>query len=335
MRDDLVLLTGVTGFIARAIARDLLLAGYHVRGSVRSDKGIDALRAGLRLHLPDPALLDRLTFTPLDLGADDGWPQAMEGVSALVHTASPFPIAQPRNADDLIRPAVDGTLRALRAARDAGVSRIVLTSSVESIMHGATGTVSEQSWSDLSADTVTAYTRSKTLAERAAWDFVADHPGIRLTAINPGLVLGTPLDAVTASSVSVVRRFFSGRDPVVPDFSLPVVDLADVAALHVAALALPATEGQRYPAADRFMSMLEMARILKTAYPDRRIPTRRAPMPLMRLLGLFDAEIRSILPMVGKSLTLDNSATRRDFGHDFVPAKEAVLRTAAHLARNG
>lgn len=335
MRDELVLLTGVTGFIARAIARDLLLAGYRVRGSVRSDKGIDALRAGLRPHLPDPALLDRLSFTPLDLGADDGWPQAMEGVSALVHTASPFPIAQPRNADDLIRPAVDGTLRALRAARDAGVTRVVLTSSVEAIMHGQGGTVSEKSWSDLTAPTVTAYTKSKTLAERAAWDFVAEHPAMRLTAINPGLVLGTPIDAVTASSVSLLRRLFSGRDPVVPDFTLPVVDLADVAALHVAALSLPGTEGRRYPAADRFMSMLEMAQILKTAYPDRRIATRRAPKPLLRLLSLFDADIRMILPSIGKTLSLDNAVTRRDFAREFIPADQAVLRTAAHLVGGG
>jgi dihydroflavonol-4-reductase len=332
MRDDLVLLTGVTGFIARAIARDLLLAGYRVRGSIRSDKGIAALQEGLRPHLPDPALLDRLSFTQLDLGSDDGWPQAMEGVSALVHTASPFPIAQPRNADELIRPAVDGTLRALRAARDAGLTRIVLTSSMEAVMHGHAGTVSEAQWSDLSAPTALPYTKSKTLAERAAWDFVAAHPALRLTAINPGLVVGTPVDGVTASSVSVIRRFLSGRDPVVPDFALPVVDIDDVAAMHVAALSLPTTEGQRYIAADSFLAMPAIARALKEVYPDRRIPTRLAPRPLLRVLGLFDAEIRSILPWIGKRLTLDNTAARRDFARDFVPAREAVLKTAAHLA---
>jgi dihydroflavonol-4-reductase len=221
MRDDLILLTGITGFIARRIALDLLLAGYRVRGSVRSDKGIAPLRQGLAAHLPDPALLDRLSFVTLDLTADQGWPEALAGAAALIHTASPFPLAQPRDAQALIRPAVDGTLRALCAALAAGVTRVVLTSSVEAVIHGAQGTITEANWSDLSAPTVSAYGKSKTLAERAAWDFVAAHPAMRLTVINPGLVLGTPLDSVTASSVSVVARFLAGRDPAVPDFARP------------------------------------------------------------------------------------------------------------------
>jgi dihydroflavonol-4-reductase len=335
MRDERVVLTGVTGFIARAIARDLLLAGYRVRGSLRSDKGIPALQAGLRPHLPDPALLDRLSFVHLDLDSDDGWSAAMEGASALIHTASPFPLAQPKDEDQVIRPAVEGTLRALRAAQAAGVTRVVLTSSMEAIMHGHTGTVSAADWSDLSAPTVSAYTKSKTLAERAAWDFVAAHPAMRLTAINPGLVVGTPVDTVTASSVSVVQRFLSGRDPVVPDFELPVVDIDDVAAMHVGALSRPATEGHRYIAADAFLGMPDLARTLKEAYPDRRIPTRLAPRPLLRLLALFDPQIRLVLPWMGKHLLLDNSASRAAFDRSFTPARQAVLKTAAHLVAAG
>jgi dihydroflavonol-4-reductase len=331
MRDDLILLTGITGFIARRIALDLLLAGYRVRGSVRSDKGIPALRAGLARHLPDPALLDRLSFTPLDLTADEGWPEALAGASALIHTASPFPLAQPRDEAALIRPAVDGTLRALGAAAAAGVSRIVLTSSVEAIMHGNSGTLTEADWSDPAAPTITAYGKSKTLAERAAWDFVAARPGMALTVINPGLVLGTPLDAVTASSVSVIARFLSGRDPLVPDFALPVVDVADVAAMHVGALDRPVTIGRRYIAADRAMRMPELTAVLKAAYPERRIPTRRAPKALLRLLGLVDPAIRMILPQIGRPLVIDSSAARRDFGLAFVPAEDAVRRTAAFL----
>ena len=331
MRDDLILLTGITGFIARRIALDLLLAGYRVRGSVRSDRGIAALRDGLARHLPDPSLLDRLSFVTLDLDTDAGWPAAMEGVAALLHTASPFPLAQPRDQDELIRPAVDGTLRALRAAQAAGVTRVVLTSSVEAVTHGSPNPVTETAWSDLSAPTISAYGRSKTLAERAAWDFSAAHPEMRLTVINPGMVLGTPVDGVTASSVSVVARFLAGRDPAVPDFAIPVVDVADVAAMHVAALDRPQTIGQRYIAADRAMRMPELTAVLKAAYPARRIPTRTAPKLLMRLVALFDPAVRMVLPSLGKPLSIDNSAARRDFAMTFTPARDAVLRTAAFL----
>jgi dihydroflavonol-4-reductase len=331
MPDDLILLTGITGFIARRIALDLLLAGYRVRGSVRSDRGIAALRDGLARHLPDPSLLDRLGFVTLNLDSDIGWPAAMEGVAALLHTASPFPLAQPRNEDAVIRPAVDGTLRALRAAQAAGVTRVVLTSSVEAVTHGSPTPVTEAHWSDLSAPTISAYGRSKTLAERAAWDFAAAHPEMRLTVINPGMVLGTPVDGVTASSVSVVARFLAGRDPAVPDFAIPVVDVADVAAMHVAALDRPQTIGQRYIAADRAMRMPELTAVLKAAYPARRIPARTAPKLLMRLVALFDPAVRMVLPALGKPLSIDKSAARRDFAMTFTPARDAVLRTAAFL----
>ncbi len=332
MRDDLVLLTGITGFIAKRIALDLLLAGYRVRGTLRADKGMAEVRDALRPHLADPALLDRLDFAKADLTSDTGWTDAMAGVAAVIHTASPFPIAQPRDAETVIRPAVDGTLRVLRAAQAAGVTRVVLTSSMEAVMHGGSGrTVSGTDWTDLSAPTVSAYTRSKTLAERAAWDFVAAHPEMQLTAINPGMVVGTPVDRNTGSSVSVVERFLKGRDPVIPDFMLPVVDIADVSAMHVGALDRPATIGQRYVCADRFMSIPEMADVLRAAFPGRRIARRIAPKALLRVMALFDREIRLIVPWIGWTVTLDNNAARRDFAMDFVPARDAVLRTATFL----
>ena len=331
MSDDLIVLTGITGFIARRIALDLLEAGYSLRGTLRSDRGIPTLRAGLARHLSDPGLLDRLSFATLDLTSDDGWPAAMQGASALIHTASPFPLAQPRDPQTLIRPAVDGTLRALRAAQAAGITRVVLTSSVEAVTHGAPNPVTEAAWSDLSAPTISAYGKSKTEAERAAWAFAAEHPDLRLTVINPGLVLGTPIDDVTGSSISVVERFLSGRDPLVPDFAIPVVDLADVAAMHVAALALPGTAGRRYIAADSVMRMTELTRLLKATYPERRVPTRAAPRWLLRLLALRDPAIAMILPQIGRPLAIDNSAARRDFSMTFTPARDAVLRTAAFL----
>lgn len=328
-----ILLTGVSGFIAKRIAFDLLHAGHNVVGTLRTPSREAEVRSALVANGLDASALARLRFVSLDLTADVGWTGAMKGVDALIHTASPFPLAQPKDPNDLIRPAVDGTLRALRAAHDAGVTRVIMTSSIEAVMHGAkSGPVTEADWSDLNATTASAYTRSKTLAERAAWDFAADHPAIRLTTINPGVVLGTPMDRHTGSSIAVIARIFRGKDPVVPDIRLPVTDIADVSAAHVAALERPETAGHRLIIADRFMSMPNMARILKTAYPARRMPTRIAPRPLLRLLALFDPEIRLILPWLDWHPTLDNSRTRRDLGLPMTPAETSVLATGRFLA---
>jgi len=332
-----ILLTGITGFIAKRIALDLLLAGFAVRGSVRADKGRAdkgraEVRAALAPHLPDAALAERLDFVTLDLTSDQGWDKAMVGVDAVIHTASPFPLAQPRDAQALIRPAVDGALRALRAADAAGVARVILTSSTEAIMHGPPGIRTEADWSDLTAPTVSFYTQSKTLAERAAWDYVRDHPGIALTAINPGLVLGRPVDAEFGSSISVVQRIMAGRDPMLPDLMLPVVDVADVSRMHIAALDLRQTVGKRYLCADRFMTMPHMAQVLRAAYPQRRIARWIAPRLALRALALFDPEIRLVLPWIGWQGGLDNSAARRDFDMTFIPAQDALLAAAAFVA---
>ncbi|NBO21181.1 MAG: NAD-dependent epimerase/dehydratase family protein, partial [Rhodobacteraceae bacterium] len=241
---ETVLLTGISGFIAKRIAFDLIMAGHSVVGSLRNPDRADEVRGALSQNGVDAAGLARLRFVTVDLNRDDGWAAAMAGVTAVIHTASPFPLSQPKNPDDVIRPAVDGTLRVLRAAAAAGVGRVILTSSLEAVMHGQkTAAVTEADWTDLSAPTVSTYTRSKTLAERAAWEFVAAHPDMQLTVINPGMVLGTPMDRHTGSSISVIARILSGKDPAVPDISLPVSDLADVSAAHVAALGRPASVG--------------------------------------------------------------------------------------------
>lgn len=331
-----VLLTGISGFIAKRIALDLLQAGHSVVGTLRSTSRADEVRAALTANGLPASALERLRFAAADLTTDDGWPAAMTGVDAVIHTASPFPLAQPKNEDDLIRPAVDGTLRVLRAAQAAGVTRVILTSSVEAVMHGTkSGPVTEADWTDTQAPTASAYTRSKTLAERAAWDFVDHHPEMQLTTINPGMVLGTPMDRHTGSSISVVSRILSGKDPVAPDIRLPVTDLADVSAAHVAALDRPQTAGRRFIVADRFMSMPDMARLLKSTYPQRKIATRVAPRLLLRFLALFDAEIRLILPWLDWHATLDNRAVRQDLGVAITPAERSILAAADFLTKTG
>jgi dihydroflavonol-4-reductase len=329
---DTILLTGISGFIAKRIAFDLLSDGDQVVGTLRSPARAEEVRVALRANGLGDEALARLRFVTADLTGDAGWPEAMAGVDAVIHTASPFPIAQPKDEQVLIRPAVEGTLRVLRAAEAAGVGRVVLTSSIEAVMHGkADGRVTEADWSDLSAPTVSAYTKSKTLAERAAWDFAAEHPAMQLTAINPGAVMGTPMDSHTGSSVGVVARFLRGKDPMVPNVTLPVTDIADVAAAHVAALRQPRSIGQRYIVADRFVPFPEVTRILKEAYPARRIATRVAPAPILRLLALFDPEIRTIVPWIGWSPELDNAKVKDELGIAITPARESILATARFL----
>ncbi|MEM9436234.1 MAG: NAD-dependent epimerase/dehydratase family protein [Pseudomonadota bacterium] len=325
-----ILLTGVTGFIAKRIAHDLLAQGYNVRGSLRSPNRAAEVRAALNVEETDT----RLTFVELDLSSDTGWSEAMSGIDALIHTASPFPMAMPKDENDLIRPAVDGTLRALRAAQEAGVQRIILTSSVVAIMHAdrPAGTLAgPDDWTDINHPTASAYVKSKTLAERAAWDFAKEHPQIALTAVNPGLVVGEPLDAHYGTSLNVIERILLGGDPAVPEIGFPIVDVADVSRLHVEALDLLDTAGKRIVAAGDYATMPEISRLLKSEFPDRKIATRIAPKLLLRLLGLFDPAIKMILPQVGFFTPMNNEETKALYGMEFTPMKEAVLASARYV----
>ena len=330
-----VLVTGVSGFIGKRIALDLLREGHAVRGSVRRPEREEEVRAALRPHLDDPSMLDRLEFVRLDLTSDDGWADALLGMEALVHVASPFPISSPRNPEKLIRPAVDGTLRAMNAAWQAGVHRVVLTSSVAAVMNKDVPngyTLDEDDWSQEGHPACDAYALSKTLAERAAWDFCDEHPEMRLTVICPGLVFGKPLDRRYGTSLELIDRFMKGKMLAVPNFGMPIVDLADVSALHVEALKRPATAGKRYIAAAGFAMMPKLAGWLKEAYPDRRIPTRKAPSWAVRAVGRFDPTARAIVPILGRRLKISNERARVDMDHQFVSMRDATLAAAEFLA---
>jgi dihydroflavonol-4-reductase len=326
-----VLLTGVSGFIAKRIALDLLEAGHSVRGSLRSPGRADEVRAALRPHLTSSGALDRLSFVELDLTRDGGWPEAMRGMTALIHTASPFPMAPPRDENALIRPAVDGTLRALRAAQAAGVTRVVLTSSVVAIEANAKvgrETLTEDDWSDVSHPRATPYYRSKTLAERAAWTFAAQHPEMRLTTINPSLVLGRPLDSNFGTSLRLIERILSGKDPMQPDIGFGIVDVADVSAMHVRALDRADSAGRRYIASGPTATMPQMARHLALRFPGRRIATRVAPSIVLRALGLFDRSVGTVLPALGAPPVFDNTRAREELGIAFTGWEVAVDRAA-------
>lgn len=335
MTSKTVLVTGASGYIGKHVVVALLRAGHKVRGSVRSPDQGNAVAATAARHLGDlPA--GRLSAPILDLGSDRGWDEALAGADALVHTASPFPFTQPRDADEIIRPAVDGTLRALAAAEASGVKRVVLTSSVVAVMYGgfpqARASYSEADWTDGDDTRLTAYARSKTLAERAAWRFVKDHPGMGLTTINPSLVLGTPLDDRYGTSLQVVERLIASKDPALPDLTFGIVNVADVATAHVRALERPETAGQRFICSNGERSFVDMARVIARALPDRRIVTRRAPNLLIRTLGYFDRSIGTILPDLGRHPRYDNSAARQALGIEFKGADDTIMETARFLA---
>ncbi len=331
---ETILLTGISGFIAKHVAVKLLAAGYAVRGSVRRLERADEVRAAIAPHVEVEAL-SRLTFVALDLEADAGWAQAMAGVDVLVHTASPFPVEQPKDEAVLIRPAVEGTLRALRAAKAAGVGRVVLTSSTVAVIDtGVAGVQDETNWCNTDAPDTSAYGKSKTLAERAAWDFAAAE-GIALTTINPGFVLGAPLDKHYGSSTGVIRRILRGKDPMMPLIDFPVVDVRDVAEMHLRAVQRPETAGARFLAVAGTMTMPAMAKVLKQAFPARRIPTGVAPVWLLRVLGIFDAQIRSVVPMVGKMHPINNARAREGMGMNFISPEGALRATGTWLIENG
>lgn len=336
-----VLVTGASGYIGKHVTLQLVRAGYRVRASVRSEAKAQEVQQVLRQHLPSDHPHEDVTFVMLDLTSDEGWDQALDGVDALLHTASPFTLDAPVGSDVLVRPAVDGTLRALRAAHRAGVSRVILTSSLVAIWgsseaEGPTGWT-ESMWTDLDSPLGRdAYNRSKTLAERAAWDYVErEAPAMRLTTINPGAVLGAPLDEHFGTSVALIERVLAARDPAVPDLRLPVVDVRDVARMHVDALARPASEGRRFIACAETISFYDIARLVADAYRDRRIVTRRVPSLFVRLLAIFDPSLRSALPLLGRSLRCDTSHTREVFDFAFIPAPVSVRETADFLVQRG
>jgi len=332
---ETIVLTGISGFIAKHIALAALNRGHTLRGTLRSMARAEEVRDALRPHLTDPAALDRLTFHAADLEADAGWDAAMAGATALIHCASPFPLAQPKDADTLVRPAVEGTTRVLRTALAAGVKRVVLTSSCVAVINdGKDALQDEDDWCDLNLPGTTAYARSKTLAERAAWDFARTN-GMALTTINPGMVAGPPLDGHFGSSLDLVLRIMKARDPMMMPYGLPWVDVRDVAEMHLRALERPQTAGRRYIAAAGSVTLAGIAQQFKKAWPARRFPVREAPGFAVRLLSLFDTSLKVHLPKLGRLERVSNQRAQQEMDMRFIPVSQAMRASADWLVANG
>jgi dihydroflavonol-4-reductase len=336
-----VLVTGGSGFIAGHCIVQLLRAGHDVRATVRSPAREADVRAMVTEGGAD-AGRDRLALATADLTGDAGWPEAVAGCDFVLHMASPLPVRAPRRDGELITPAREGTLRVLRAARAAGVARVVLTSSFAAIGYGhppGGAPFDETRWTDAGARGPSAYVRSKTIAERAAWDFMAAEGGtMELAVVNPVVVLGPVLAPDTSASIVLVQRLLDGGVPALPRVMFGIVDVRDVADLHLRAMVDPAAKGERFLAvAGDFMSLAAVATVLKTRLGDaaRRVPTRVAPDWLVRLIGVFSREVRGTVPELGKIKNATSDKARRLLGWRPRPAEEAIVATAESLARLG
>ncbi len=325
-----VVVTGASGFIGKHITKALLDGGYRVRATVRSDAKAAETRAAVGT---DGDRGERLEFVHLDLMSDEGWDTALVGTDALLHTASPFPLQQPKNPDELIRPAVDGTLRALTAATANGVGRVVLTSSCVAIYNdelrpGET-VYDETNWTPVDSPIATPYDLSKTLAERAAWEYVSTtDTAMSFSTVNPGVVLGAPLDDRYGTSLQLVERLLAGTDPMLPRVHMPIVDVLDVARLHVLSLQNDAANGERFAATSGALWFTEMAEIIKDEFPDSKVKTRQAPDFMVRALALVMKELKTVTSRLGHTAEVSGAKAERTFGIELLPPRDAVVNAA-------
>jgi nucleoside-diphosphate-sugar epimerase len=334
-----VLVTGGSGFIGCHCILQLLAAGYQVRTTVRNLKRETDVRAMLKTG--GAQTVDQLSFVAADLGKDAGWPEAVAGCEYILHVASPLPPNEPKHEDELIGPAREGTLRVLRAASNAGVKRVVLTSSFAAIGYGHEDQETlfdETNWTDPNSE-ITAYAKSKALAERAAWDFIAKAGGnLELSVINPVAVFGPVLGPDYSASILLVQRLMDRALPGSPRLCFGVIDVRDVADLHLRAMTNPAANGERFLAvAGDFMWMVDIAKLLKNrlGQAGKRVPTRELPNWMVRLAAFRDPAIRLILPELGKYKNATNEKAKRLLGWTPRSNEEAVLATAESLMRLG
>jgi dihydroflavonol-4-reductase len=280
----------------------------------------------------------RLEFAETDLEFDAGWNEALAGCASVLHVASPFPTRQPKDEQVLIRPAVEGTLRVLRAAKAAGVERFVQTSSTVAVEHGhphdRTAPFTEADWTVVEAPGVTPYAKSKTLAERAARDFVQkDGSGLHYSSVNPGFVLGPALDADLGASAQIIEMFLKGKYPGAPRISFPCVDVRDVARMHRLALEADVPSGGRYLCVAECLWMIDMARAIRSQLGNaaRKVPSREFPNWVVKLVALFDPTVRQIIPDLGREIRMDNTLTRDALQMTFIPAADAAAAMARSL----
>ena len=333
-----VLVTGGSGYIGGWCVIGLLQQGYRVRTTVRNLAREGEVRVALGKVVE---IGDRLSFHAADLMADVGWDEAAAGCDYVLHVASPLGVAEPKDPNELITPAREGARRVIAAAIKAGVKRVVQTSSVAatSTPTGSPDSVSDETlWTDLSLPKVSAYAQSKTLAERAAWDLIGASGGATtLATVNPALVLGPVLGHDFSESVQVVERLVSGRVPGLPRLGFNIVDVRDVADLHIRAMTAPEAAGERFIAAGAYAWMADLAAMLreKLGADGAKVPTRKVPDFVIRLAGVFDKDLGSVTPGLGLKHDYTSAKAQRMLGWKPRPTEETVLDCARSLIAEG
>lgn len=338
-----VLVTGGSGFLGGWCIVEALRRGHDVRTTVRSSSRESEVRANVATEIDAG---DRLEVVRADLMSEAGWPEALVGCEYVLHVASPFPEKQPKDPDELIVPAREGALRVLRASLDAGIQRIVMTSSVAAVRNGRDGALegrrelTEEDWSDPTDPHMSPYAKSKNLAERAAWELMRERGAAdRLVTIQPGAIVGPVLGEDRSYSLDAIARLIEGRMPGLPRLGFAFVDVRDVAALHVLAMSAPEAAGQRLIAAGEFLWFSDVARILRARLGEdaREVPTRNIPNFVVRAMAMVDPGVRSVASELGHEARYSAENAKRRTGWEARPVEDTIVECArsllAHPAR--
>lgn len=329
-----VFLTGVSGYIGLHCAAELIKSGYLVKGSVRSlskkEEVLEALSGVVDVE-------GKLDFFELNLLEDHGWDEAMQGCDFLMHVASPFYSRQPKDENVLIKPAVEGTMRALSAAKKAGITRVVLTSSMVAMLGDCSRSseLNESAWTDVNAKRVTAYIKSKTIAEKSAWDFVNSQPEsskMELVTVHPGPVYGPPLNGnLSGESMTMFKDLLLGKMPMLPKAGINMSDVRDVAQIHVKALETENAAGHRFiVGTENAHSFKELAEMLQSKGYDK-VSSKEAPNFMIKFMANFSSDMRGMLPFVGNTFSADVSLTMKTFNWKPITLEKIIVDTAKSI----
>ena len=334
-----VLLTGISGWIAKHTAIELLNAGYEVLGTIRNNNLVDQTKKTISKY----ASTEKLSFVELDLLKDDGWNEAAKGCRYIFHVASPFPMKVSSNRENLLPVAVDGTLRVLNAGLNAGVEQIIKTSSIVAMFRKPNRTnpytFGENDWSDENwIEGVSDYFLSKTKAEKAAWRLM-ESKGLKnkLTTINPGGVFGDALDKKGGTSIEYIRQFMKGKFPGAPKFAVLISDVKDIAKAHVACIGNNKVGGRRLIVGKEVKKLVELSQLIAEAMPEykKKLPTKELPNLMVKLISYIDSSAKTMIPDLGIMMQTDTSYAEEILGFKFKPAKGCISENAKSVVRLG
>lgn len=326
-----VLVTGISGYVGLHAAVELLRSGYAVRGSVRNLSKTQQLAKAIQKEV---APNGKLEFCELNLLKDEGWMEAMQGCEYVLHIASPYVASEPKDENELIKPAIEGTQRALNYAKKAGVKRVVLTSSMVAMFGDANKSINikQDTWTNPNAKNMSAYVKSKTLAEKSAWSFIENQKGddkLELVVINPGPIWGPTLsDKLTGESMNIVKDMITGKMPMLAKVGINMSDVRDIASIHVKALETDKANGQRFVVAtENPYSFKEMAQILKSNGNDK-VSTLEGPNFLLKFMSRFNSDLKGMKPFIGNTYNADVSQTKKVFNWEPISFEKSVLDMA-------